>query len=547
MSEPSVDDLRLQLRERGYLSHGVERWFAHDPWSSRTFWVELVALSAKAATLIALFALLPLSTVMVVRNHPLTAWETFVIALLYGAVALIVAFVLLLALALLIKGRPDVAIDTPRALLAISFSAAAVLTAPVALWWIGFDAPPALPELVVGVALTTLLFLAATTVVSAALLSFSIYELQRVPAIHRTSRSAPMTVAAMILIALLFVPSYASQEKGTADEPVQVVTVPGNGHVAFIAVDGLTFDILRAHPSLAAMFTAAGPMRSLSGASATERWATVGTGVPSSLHGVRSVEGVRILRGTHVLQSVSRRDVALRQLGEAAGLTRRQPLPPTVRRRDYVWELFANRGVPSVAINWWTSEDARSGGLESVGQATVFARAAAGGGAPEQTALHVDEAAAKMFLDAVDRIHPRFATVYLPSLDILLNRLSIDTSTRVALAARSVDGIEGVVQAISSRGYAVVLLGMPGERQSGSGVMSWTLRTPCCINGGADDLAPTLCSLLGFPPSNEMTGRSLVPESLGRIPGYGRRHSSSRPPPVDQEYYRSLRSLGYVR
>ncbi|MEO6258723.1 MAG: hypothetical protein ABIP63_00160 [Thermoanaerobaculia bacterium] len=547
MSEPSVDDLRLQLRQRGYLSHGVERWFAQDPWSSRTFWVELVALSAKAATLIALFALLPLSTVMVMRNHPLSAWETLVIALLYGAVSWIVAFALLLGLGLLLRGRPDLAIDTPRALLAISLSASAALTAPVAWWWLGFGTPATLPELVIGGALITLLFLVSTTVVSAALLSFSIYELQRVPAIHRTSRSVPMSAAAMILIALLFVPAWALQDRGGAEEPLQVVTAPGEARVAFVAVDGLTFELLRAHPSLLALFTAAGPVRSFAAGSAPERWASVGTGVPASLHGVRSVEGVRVVRGTHVLQSVSNGDVALRQLGETTRLTRRQPLPPTVRRRDYVWELFAHRGVPSLAVNWWTSAEAHGGGLDQVSQATVFAAAAVRGGSPETIALRVDAAAASTFLRAVDGHRPRLATVYLPSLDILLNRLSIDASSRLALSSRALEQVEGLLREMRGRGYAVILLGMPGEGQSGSASMAWTLTDPCCERGSADDVAPTLCALLGFPASRDMSGRSLVPENLPRLSSYGRRHIDTKPAPVDQEYYRSLRSLGYVR
>ena len=41
MPVPSVDDLRRDLRERGYLSHAIERWFAHDPFTSRAFWLEL--------------------------------------------------------------------------------------------------------------------------------------------------------------------------------------------------------------------------------------------------------------------------------------------------------------------------------------------------------------------------------------------------------------------------------------------------------------------------------------------------------------------------
>ena len=58
-----VESLRTQLRERGYLTHGIERWFALDPWSSRAFWLELITLALKAATLIAAFGALPLARI----------------------------------------------------------------------------------------------------------------------------------------------------------------------------------------------------------------------------------------------------------------------------------------------------------------------------------------------------------------------------------------------------------------------------------------------------------------------------------------------------
>ena len=88
----SVDDLRQQLRERGYLSHGIERWFALDPWSSRTFWLELIIVAAKGAVLIGAFALLPLVAIMLFRNHPLSAWETLAMAIAYGGTAAVAGF-----------------------------------------------------------------------------------------------------------------------------------------------------------------------------------------------------------------------------------------------------------------------------------------------------------------------------------------------------------------------------------------------------------------------------------------------------------------------
>ena len=135
MPDRSVDVLRAQLRERGYLSHGIERWFALDPWRSRAFWLELATVAAKAGLLVALFAVLPLVAVMVVRNHPLTAWETLALALMYGVTAFAVSTTLLIAIALVLRLRPQLALDTPRALLGISFTASALLTAAIAWWW----------------------------------------------------------------------------------------------------------------------------------------------------------------------------------------------------------------------------------------------------------------------------------------------------------------------------------------------------------------------------------------------------------------------------
>src|ERR1041385_4404540 len=98
--DPSVDLLRRQLRDRGYLSHGIERWFALDPWSSRTFWLELAVVALKAALVIALFGILPLTAVMLFRNHPLSPIEIGALALIYGAtwIAVVFAFIVVIAL-----------------------------------------------------------------------------------------------------------------------------------------------------------------------------------------------------------------------------------------------------------------------------------------------------------------------------------------------------------------------------------------------------------------------------------------------------------------
>jgi len=529
----SVDLLRAQLRERGYLSHGIERWFALDPWRSRAFWLELLTVAAKAGLLVALFAVLPLAAVMLVRNHPLSAWEVLALALIYGVTAFAVSTTLLIIIALVLRLRPALAVDTPRALLGISFTASALLTAPIALWWARFDAPPSWPELLLGLVLVVVFFLMVTVAVSAALLSYSIYELQRVPALHAKPRAVPMSVAATILIAILFLPTYFVQDtRAAAAEPVQIVTRPSSARVALIAVDGLTLDVFRANPSLGRAFAGSAAATPTPGRSSPERWASVGTGVPPRLHGVRAVEGIRIPGGSHLIQFVSHADVVLRNLAH------REPLPPTVRRRDYVWEVFVGRGMATASIDWWTTDS----------QSLVFAAAAGGG------PLRVDATAAHMLLNAIDRgwYHapldaPQFVTVYLPALDIILNRLPADASAKLALSARALDALGALIAEVRRRGYDVVLIGLPGDKQSGSGVMAWTIAARA-TQTSAYDVAPTLCALLGFPATAEMPGRSIasVPE-LPRIPTFGRRAARAEAGKVNDEYYKSLKSLGYIR
>lgn len=526
-----VDALRAQLRDRGYLTHGIERWFALDPWSSRAFWVELAIVAFKAAILIAAFGALPMAAVMVFRNYPLHASETFGLFLTYALVWLAAAFVAVVVVALILKLRPALPIDTPRALLAISLAVSALLVAPVGVWWYRFDTAPALPELIVGAALLVIFLLVATIVVSAALLSFSIYELQRIPAIHQDGRGIPMTVAAGALIALLFVPAYADRERLTL-EPM-VVTAPTTARIALIAVDGLTHEIFQSRPELARALPHVTRLRPLGGDTA-ERWALLGTGVAAEHHGVRAIEGVRFRGGSHVLQRVSRGDFVLMDLAPRLRIVRREPLPPTVRRRDYIWEIFAERGVTSVAVNWWATSDVDEAGLHTIGPSSIFAGAR---GEP----LRVDALATARFLEQLDGRRPRFATVYLPALDVILNRVERDRTTQLATSLRALDGIVNLVALVRARGYDVAIIGLPGEGQSGAAVLASTRPLPVKTTW---DLAPALLDLLGFPASAEMPGGAW---GEPRILSYGPRDGGPAAQQLNEEYYQNLKSLGYIR
>src|SRR5205807_7690702 len=100
---------------------------------------------------------------------------------------------------------------------------------------------------------------------------------------------------------LLFLPTMLVQDGPIAEPPLQVVTTPTVYDVTLIAVDGLTYELARERPFMRLQLAPIDPMP---GSSATERWASVGTGVPTGIHGVRAVDGVRFRNGRHLLQYV---------------------------------------------------------------------------------------------------------------------------------------------------------------------------------------------------------------------------------------------------
>ena len=138
----SVDDLRARLRELGYLTHGVERWFALDPWSSRAFWQELLLVAAKAGLLVAPFAAMPMIAAMIVRNRPVPLAESAFLAVAYLVFVFVHITALVVVTALALKARATAAIDHPLLLTGIALGLSIFLSLWIAIWWSGFAEPP---------------------------------------------------------------------------------------------------------------------------------------------------------------------------------------------------------------------------------------------------------------------------------------------------------------------------------------------------------------------------------------------------------------------
>jgi hypothetical protein len=550
MTDPSVDQLRQQLRDLGYLTHGIERWFALDPWSSRTFWSELLAVSAKASLLSALFAALPLLAITVLRNRPLALADALVIGGVQAAGAFVSLLALIVLVALGLRRNPALAIDSPALLTGLTLLFSGGLSLSLVVWWSGFDGAPSSVELAVGGALIVVFFLASSVVVSAALLSFSIHEAKRIPAVHRRDRTVPMTIAAVVIGCAIGAWSFSAAPAGPATAPASIPVAATDAKVALVAVDGLTHDILATRRGeLLALGTIVAMPPPAESRSAAERWATVGTGTAPSLHGVHAIEGVRLATSGRVLQSVSRYAFAIDAIAAPLGLAARVPLPPTARRRAYAWEILAERGVSSLSVNWWVTGDAETPGLRSISQEALFSRMAEQmpGASPSELAVAIDAEAVRRLHDALAKRSPRFATLFMPALDIVLNRIELDSGAKLAASAKIVDGVVATALSLRARGYDVIVVGLPGEGQSGDAVVATTIQ-PVRGTPGIEGVAPTLLNLCGFPVAADMRGKPFAgPAEARTIPTYGERGAAAGEPQTSEEYYESLRSLGYIR
>ncbi|HVT44731.1 MAG TPA: alkaline phosphatase family protein [Thermoanaerobaculia bacterium] len=548
MQNRSVEQLRDELRNLGYLSHGIEKWFALDPWSSRAFWTELVLLAAKSAMLLAPLMTLPAVAIMLLRNRPVGARETTALIALYGATAFVMLFTVVIVTAFLLKLRPAIGVDSPRILNALALVAAGACALGIAGWWSRFDRPPALLELLVGLAALLLFFVVAVIALAAAFLSFSIHEAHRIPSVPRSSRSTSIFIATIIIFLALLALTTPSESREPRMPPSQVVVSPNDTKIALLAVDGLTWEILSANGELEASFPYRRQIPSSGGSSSPERWASIATGTPPAAHGVHGVDGVRIRGSSHLLQSVSGWDLVLRNLAEATGIAVRQPLPPTARSRDYVWEIVAGRGVPAAAVNWWASESVGSPNLMAISQGEIFRADLRGSNSsPADLAVDIDRKATAAVLAAIEQRRPRLVALFLPALDILLNRLSLEAGEQFPRLVVITEALAGTAAELRSEGYQLILVGTPGDSQTGSAVIASTLE----LSPGPATLyavAPTILHLAGFPSSEEMPGRSLLPTPPPeRITSYGSRLASREAAPIDREYYEQLRALGYLR
>lgn len=535
MDEAREDDLRGELRELGYLAHGLERWFSHDPWSSRTFWAELIALGLKVALITSIFSAAVTTTLLAVHN-PIGAGQVVVASLVYFASFAILVLGLFLATALALKFRLELVVRSPRLLTWLGVFASGALSLFLGLWSLGFEGGAGHATNLVVASLVALQFLVTAIVVPAALLSFSIHETHQIPRLHRKPRFVPFLAGGALVLITVWGQA-ALERRPDPISPPQIVVNPSDARLALIAVDGLTPELLELHHRLRSAFDSVTQTSPVDRASAPSTWATVGTGVEPRLHKVRAVEGLILAGGSGIVQDLSALDFPMRALASTTGIARAIPLRPSERERHYVWEILAERGITAAAVNWWASTATSDGGLVVIPQERIHASAE--GSDAIDRALSIDRQTVERALDLADSDR-RFVTLYLPALDIVLNRLEPEERRRVGATIAELELLDSLVARLRELGYDVVLLGLPGLDRDEAGVLAVTggivLDAPLAI-------APALLEAYGFPASEEMDGRS---DDARTVPSYGPRSGDSSQVEIDADYYDSLRSLGYL-
>ena len=376
--EPDVDALRAKLKSLGYLDAGVDRFVLAPAKAGRSPW----GLASRSSLRIAILAglLLGLSGALAagVRVPGLITGvrDTFVLATML-AVAFGLAVGVISLAAILVAARA-VRWLGPRASLArrvrpLSLAAGglvgAVCLAYLTLWWGAMDTVPdersgwvTFLALVVAAAVSVLLGHATTTTAQAVITNE--WPDTDVPPRRPTSLRGSVALAGAAVAvagsALLLSPG----REVTRDAPPALTVIPTGARVIVFGVDG--FD-----DSLAAKYVpdhgeplALSPLRAMPRQSEdpAREWTTIATGQPVERHGVTALEVRRIagLEGQLPTSGAgSRWSSAVAAATDLLRLTRPTINTGAIRREKTFWEVAAQAGLRTVAVNWWTSWPAR--------------------------------------------------------------------------------------------------------------------------------------------------------------------------------------------
>jgi hypothetical protein len=597
-----LGEVRDELRRLGYLSHRFERILLQDALLPRGGWPGLLRLAARGGALVAALLTAAATVALAAANRLLGAPGA--IALLFvhvGVPTLVVSIAGLLAL--LAAFRAVLALSPRRGLgvwrLALAgASALAAVGAGIGLGW-RFLLELAAPARVAAAVAAPLVAVAIAKLVADALLALGIRLTRRVPPermVRRRWIAATAAVSALVTggAALVVAPQRPRRE------PPAMPVAPAE-RVALVGVDGVLADEVDyrlaagALPRLAELLRAGGVVARFdrpAPATPAETWTTIATGRSPSEHGVRALDGFRLLGLRGVLARPGPWRTFWAEVGVPLGFAEQRPLLSGVRRAPTVWELVARGGRPVVAVNWWGTypaeptpglvvahggwEHLAAGDRAAIAPAAAFdalaalrREVAAVGLAPNPaaspaTAGALGEPPPAGVRDALlaDLFHRRVAAryvdddaravaVYLPALDLAAAG-ALPPPRLAALVERELGAADELVGELARHASTLVLVLDPGRRGGGEGRMA-ILRGGCAAGERPTvdprQVAALLARAAGLPQSAELPEPPAFcswPEPPARIPTYGERRPAAASAAAEREYLETLRALGYL-
>jgi type I phosphodiesterase/nucleotide pyrophosphatase len=618
-ADHSLESLREALRSRGYLDRGLDRLILGSP-GSRLAWLKG---ALKAGLAAGVFLALALLLILVVQNNPpITAPLDILLLGTYLAIFCCL-LTLLVELAAGAAGRIISRwlgwnrTDAGRLAWGIGSVTSLGFALYLSLWWGGRESGgPALGTRVAVLTLILATSLAMGRLTSlAALLSLVKVDRPLKLAVRRR-RSGLLLLGTLLAVSALAVPWMKSRARVPPPGALSFSVTPRQGRVLWIGIDGLGSSLMRGlqsegHLPHLTELSARGCLARLAlpPADPPAIWVSAATGFPPRRHGVSGVEST-VLPGiaTPLADSAWTQPLmrAARLLNPWVGRMGEVPLSGVHRKDKAVWEILAEKGVPSAVVNWWATWPAEEGPGIRISERAFFRLES--GGTPDREVFPPEEMATlqQEFIEhfapstqagpageplsaagegpAMDEFHLSQAgkawkngrwplvAVYLNGTDLLAKPPSNpgDRAAKIIQDRWLVDHLDRLdrkiaeLVTVAGKGDLVVVEGDPGRGDpSGDDAGFLILAGPgieegLSVSGRLLDVSPTLLRLLGFPLSREMKGRPLVqcflPDSpLAReeppsVAGYGQRRPPSRgSSQSDPEVLEKLRSLGYIR
>ncbi len=597
-----TDDLervREELRRRGYLSHGFERFLLQDALRPRRPLRALAVLAGKVGVRTGLVLSPPLAFWLAAANGALVT-HPFDVAVLF--LHLFAPLTLAAGLGFLLVGAATTWVlrfSHVRRIEAFTFGAAAavgVATLALALWRAEelIAASGAWQIAVLAIAAPFVLYALVKTV-HHGLLTLAI-RLADQPSEAWTLSRGWLAFAICAAALLVVLPLLLAARRPAAEAPGSLPMAPG-GRVLAIGIDGVLgpeLDYLLARAELPALGALAQSGVVFSYPRSPEPpasfWTRVATGRPSPEHGVAALDGFRPLGCKTTLMRSGPLRPYLSRIEVPLGLSEHRPLLAARRSAFAFWELAARGGEPALAVDWWATFPAAAvhgriiahGGYQLLGEGAPGAVAPAAdapalaalaqatgreGPPPELRQVVSQQALARLDARAFapDRFYraafssglllrPKAAALYLAALDIAADgwpagSLAFGDRVRAELLAT-----DRLIESARGGFDTVAIIVDPGRRGGEEGrIVLW--RAAGCRGTEASSsiepeaLAAGLMRALGLPQSAELPTPPKAcawPALPGRVAGYGEPQAAGAAARESGEYLENLRSLGYL-